>query len=300
MAPFSRICVFAPAKVNLTLHVTGRRADGFHLLDSLVLFADVGDHLEIRPDQGNSLDVTGPEASELSNGGDNLVLKVANLIEDALRFSFKLEKKLPVSAGIGGGSADAAAAFRGLVAARHDVNEIGSLAQAFSAPLLSLGADIPMCIQSKPFRVKGIGGDLRALDDLPLLHAVLVNPRRAVSTPAVFKALTARDNPPMPSILPRFSGSADLISWLATQRNDLESPAMYLEPAIAEAKKVLSDTADCRLVRMSGSGATCFGLYASAVQARDAAFKLKAQYRDWWIEATALGTQADRAAPRFR
>ncbi|MGD9295697.1 MAG: 4-(cytidine 5'-diphospho)-2-C-methyl-D-erythritol kinase, partial [Roseobacter sp.] len=164
--------------------------------------------------------------------------------------------------------------------------------------LLGLGADIPMCLLSQTARISGIGEDIQPLDGLPPLHAVLVNPRRAVSTPAVFRALHQTDNAAMPDVLPGFAGTHDLILWLATQRNDLETAATSLEPAIAVAKGELLASNGCLLARMSGSGATCFGLYETAEAAQKAAAALSERHEGWWVRATVLGTQTKRALPR--
>ncbi|MEE4187389.1 MAG: 4-(cytidine 5'-diphospho)-2-C-methyl-D-erythritol kinase, partial [Roseobacter sp.] len=233
------VTVFAPAKVNLTLHVTGRRDDGYHLLDSLVAFADAGDSLFVQ--MGNTISVTteGPEASAVPADMDNLVLKVAALFEEMPGASFLLTKNLPVSSGIGGGSADAAAAFRGLMTFWSGGEVDHALYDPARTPmadaLLRLGADIPMCLLSQTARVRGIGEQIAPVRQLPLMDAVLVNPRRAVPTPAVFKALKHRDNAPMPEDLPRFGGFNDFVLWLGAQRNDLQQAAIALEPAIAQA-----------------------------------------------------------------
>lgn len=292
------IHVFAPAKVNLTLHVTGQREDGYHLLDSLVVFADCGDVLRIEPGASGRLVTSGPEAEKLGDVSDNLITKVARLFEDGSRAAIFLEKNLPVSSGIGGGSTDAAAAFRGLATARYGVESIARLAENRSAPLLALGADIPMCLACEPVRVAGIGDVLRPLPAIPRLHAVLVNPRLGVSTPQVFKALACKENSAMPEVLPRFVNAGDCMSWLATQRNDLETAARQIEPTISEVQNILAATEDCRLVRMSGSGATCFGLYPDMKNAQAAASEIRGQQPDWWVEAVELGTQAERARPK--
>jgi 4-diphosphocytidyl-2-C-methyl-D-erythritol kinase len=297
------VSVFAPAKINLALHVTGQRADGYHLLDSLVAFADVGDALVIQTGNTLSLTTEGPEAASVPPDMDNLVLQVARLFDDLAGASFLLTKTLPVSSGIGGGSADAAAAFRGLLAFLCKVDdpinmEVPAL-QAMAAKLLTLGADIPMCLMSAYARVTGVGEIIRPISSLPSLNAVLVNPRRAVSTPTVFMAMEKRDNPPLPDAGHAFGGLDDFISWLAVQRNDLEGPAIRLEPAIDDVKSALAADATCRLARMSGSGATCFGLYGSAREAQTAAKNLSDAHPDWWVKATRLGTQTHLALPRL-
>ena len=296
------VSVFAPAKVNLALHVIGKRIDGYHLLDSLVAFADVGDELCIRTGNTLSLTTEGPEVSAMPAEMDNLVLKVAALFEKVPDTSFLLTKNLPVSSGIGGGSADAAAAFRGLVTISNDGETSPELFDPAQAPmtkrLLGLGADIPMCLLSQIARVSGIGEEIKPLDGVPSLHAVLVNPRCAVSTPSVFRALLHAKNEAMPDI-PRFAGSDDLILWLAAQRNDLEAAAIRVEPAIDIVKTELLASQGCRLARMSGSGATCFGLYETAEAARTAARSIAERYSNWWVRATVLGTQMQRALPRI-
>lgn len=262
---------FAPAKINLTLHVTGRRADGYHLLDSLVVFADAGDRLRLDPDGELSLTVTGPMAAGVPSDGGNLILKAAQLA-GAQRGAFTLEKNLPAAAGIGGGSSDAAAALRALGAADAD------------ADALSLGADVPVCLLARAARMTGIGEGLQPLDGLPELPAVLVNPRLEISTPAVFKALARRDNPPMGDI-PAGLALPEFCRWLAAQRNDLEAPARALQPEIAEVLTALSGAV---LARMSGSGATCFGIYPSRAAAEAAAAQLSAEHPGWWVQAVTL------------
>lgn len=296
------VSVFAPAKVNLTLHVTGKRPDGYHLLDSLVMFADVGDELFIQT--GNTISVTteGPEAAAVPHDMDNLVLKVAALFDEMPGASFLLTKTLPVSSGIGGGSADAAAAFRGLMTFWSGGEVSSELYDPARTPmarkLLGLGADIPMCLLSQTARASGVGEAIQPLDGLPALHAVLVNPRRPVSTPSVFQALKLTDNAAMPDVLPGFAGANDLILWLSAQRNDLEAAAISLEPAISTVKAELQASAGCLLARMSGSGATCFGLYETAKSAQAAAADIRKRHADWWVRATVLGTQTQRALPR--
>lgn len=296
------VSVFAPAKINLTLHVTGQRDDGYHLLDSLVAFADVGDELFIQI--GNTLSVTteGPEAAAVPADMDNLVLQVARLFEDMPGASFLLTKNLPVSSGIGGGSADAAAAFRGLMTFWSGGEVASELYDPARTPmakvLLKLGADIPMCLMSQTARIQGIGEEISPLSGMPPMDAVLVNPRRAVSTPAVFGAMQSRKNPKMPEVLPRFAGVNDFALWLATQRNDMQSAAIGLEPSIASVLKALASDATCKIARMSGSGATCFGLFEDRNSASAAAATLRAAHPDWWVVATKIGTQSARALPR--
>jgi 4-diphosphocytidyl-2-C-methyl-D-erythritol kinase len=267
----------APAKINLTLHVTGRRDDGYHLLDSLVVFADFGDRITLRSAMVSHLTVTGPMAAGVPVDASNLVLKAAALIGVAAGIT--LEKHLPAAAGIGGGSSDAAATLRALA-------EMAGL--AVPRDVLALGADVPVCLMGGAARMRGIGEDVTPLSGVPSLYAVLVNPGVPVATPAVFAGLTTHDNPAMPEVLPNWSGSSDFITWLAQQRNDLQAPATAAEPVIAQVLETLLDTPGCQLARMSGSGATCFGLYDSAESASAAAGRLAQDRPGWWAMATRL------------
>lgn len=267
--------VFAPAKVNLTLHVTGRRADGYHLLDSLVIFADVGDRLRVAP--GAGFTVTGPRAAGVPVDDSNLVLRAARLIPDH-GLAITLDKHLPAASGIGGGSSDAAATLLALAQATGQ-----ALPEA--AAILGLGADVPVCLQGRPTRMSGIGESLSAVPPLPPVHMVLVNPGIAVATPDVFRRLDSPDNAPMPAQLPDWLDAADLARWLATQRNDLEAPACDLAPEIARTLAAIAATDDTLIARMSGSGATCFGLYATRAQADAAAAALGDANPEWWVAA---------------
>lgn len=266
---------FAPAKVNLTLHVTGQRADGYHLLDSLVVFADVGDQLSVADGTGLTLAVTGPMAAGVPTDARNSILQAARFLgQDDLAFT--LEKHLPSAAGIGGGTSDAAAALRAIAALR-DV--------ALPTDTAPLGADVPVCMMARAARMSGIGEVLAPVDGLPPLHAVLVNPGVAVSTPAVFKGLASKDNPPMPATLPSVPTPRALADWLATQRNDLQAPAIAAQPAIAQVLAALETSQGLLLARMSGSGATCFGLYDTRDEARRAEERLAAAHPNWWVKA---------------
>lgn len=268
MMPFRREA--APAKLNLTLHVTGRRADGFHLLDSLVVFCDIGDVVTVA-DGPLGLTVTGPFSGGLAAEPDNLCLRAARLA--GREVAITLEKNLPVASGIGGGSADAAAVLRAL--------------GADPAGTETLGADVPVCMAGRPTRMRGLGEILDPLPALPDLHLVLVNPGRALSTPAVFKALTRRDNPPMPEQLPPLGDAGALIRFLRECRNDLQAPAIALMPEIAACLAAL-DAAGAAFARMSGSGATCFGLFADAAQARAAQAAIACAHPQWWTAASGL------------
>jgi len=297
----TRVDVFAPAKINLTLHVTGQRADGYHLLDSLVTFASVGDRLEIVSGNALSLTVEGPEAAGVPADMDNLALRAAAMVQQD-GAALRLEKNLPPASGIGGGSADAAAAWRGMVCL--DDTRTDALASASQdllgqhlKDLTSLGADVPMCLACKPMRARGIGDQLDVVT-LPTLYAVLVNPRRPLSTPSVFKALGSKTNPPMPDSIPEFADAAALIDWLGDMRNDLEPPALTVQPAIADVLDVLGAQDGCGLARMSGSGATCFGLFETETAAKEAARRLYDTYPDWWVAGCVLADQFTAALPR--
>lgn len=263
---------FAPAKVNLALHVTGQRADGYHLLDSLVAFAeDLGDHVTLRPAPTTSLQVTGPRAAGVPTDARNLCWKAADLFGSPA--AIVLDKHLPAAAGIGGGSSDAAAVLR-------------ALSKLYDRPLPDhlerLGADVPVCALAQAARMSGIGEQITPVS-LPPLPAVLVNPGVEVSTPEVFKALPRKDNPAMEP-LPH----GDVLAWLARQRNDLQAPAIALQPVIGRVLEALTASIGARLTRMSGSGATCFALYDDRATAEAAAEALRAARPDWWCTATVL------------
>ena len=263
---------FAPAKVNLTLHVTGQRADGYHLLDSLVVFADVGDRVSLRPDAALSLKITGPQAAALPVSDDNLVLRAARLMGGAAAIT--LDKVLPVASGIGGGSADAAACLRALA-------QLGR-ALPTEAEVLRLGADVPVCLRGVPLRMQGVGEVLTALPPLPEAWLVLVNPGVGVATPAVFRGLARKDNPPMPE-LPPMAAAPALAAFLHQMRNDLEPAAQAVAPVIGAVKAALAAQPGCLLARMSGSGATCFGLFGSAGAAEAAARAVQSAEPGWWV-----------------
>jgi 4-diphosphocytidyl-2-C-methyl-D-erythritol kinase len=285
----------APAKVNLTLRVIGRRADGYHDIESLVVFAAVGDALTFAPGRKLELVVRGPTATASGEVTDNLVLTAARgLAErvDGLKVGrFVLSKQLPVAAGLGGGSADAAAALRLLARG----NAIALDDPRLMAAAAGTGADVPVCLDPRPRVMRGIGEILSDPLDLPRLPAVLVNPRVAVPTKDVFAALrldTANSTSGQTHSFERGVGGdkrAALLAALSEDRNDLEAPAIALQPIIANVLAGLRAQADCQLARMSGSGATCFGLFVSARAAAAAARTLRTQHPDWWVRATTLG-----------
>jgi 4-diphosphocytidyl-2-C-methyl-D-erythritol kinase len=286
----------APAKVNLTLRVLGRRADGYHDIESLVAFADVGDRLALTPGDALMLTVVGPGAALTGAEADNLVTKAARALAarvPALRAgAFRLEKNLPVAGGLGGGSADAAAALRLLAQANKLAADDPCLHDAARAT----GADVPVCLDPRPRVMRGIGEILSAPLPLPRLHALLVNPGVAVPTKLVFSGWRPSANPARAldttadfAVLPKMQDEGQLLDWLASEANDLEAPAIALEPAIAEVLASLRAAAGCRLARMSGSGATCFALFSSLKETASAGKKLRAQFPDWWISETVLG-----------
>jgi 4-diphosphocytidyl-2-C-methyl-D-erythritol kinase len=271
----------APAKINLCLHVTGRRADGYHLLDSLVVFAGIGDRITAAPSSFLSLQIDGPESSVLSAEPDNLVLRAARAM--GVTAALTLWKALPVASGIGGGSADAAATLRAL--ARMDGRDLPD-----PATVVALGADVPVCLSGRPLRMRGVGEDLSPLPPLPPLWVVLVNPRVPVSTPQVFAALRERENPPLPDLATADLSSAKAFAaWLSMQtRNDLVGPARQVSPVLEDVQAALEAATDCLLARMSGSGGTHFGLFASETAASAAAGRLAKAHPDWWVAAAAV------------
>lgn len=278
----------APAKINLTLHVLGRRADGYHELESLVAFAGTGDDLRLEEGPGLALRVGGPTARLAGHEADNLVLKAARLLADrveGLRLgTFHLTKRLPVAAGIGGGSSDAAAALRLL--ARLNGLPLSHPAVREAARLT--GADVPVCLEPRARMMRGAGEELGAPLNLPRLFAVLVNPRVPVETPAVFKALGLQPGQVLAGASHPTIERGALIDALAAARNDLEPPALRVAPMIGEALRSVSATPGCRLARMSGSGATVFGLYDDCRAAAEAAKRIGRERKGWWVKATSL------------
>ena len=252
----------APAKINLALHVTGQRADGYHLLDSLVVFTDFGDHVTLDAGAPLGLSVSGPYGGGVPAGADNLILRAAALI-GATRGHITLEKRLPPASGMGGGTSDAATALR-LLAGAFDLPLPGTQAQ------MRLGADLPLCLMApQPCRMQGLGEWLEPVAGMPRLSMVLANPGVELSTPQVFRALQQRVNPPLPPI-PRFADAHALCDWLAATRNDLEPPAIQALPQIATLKAQMAAQPGCLLARMTGSGASVFGIFVSPAHAQQA------------------------------
>ena len=278
------ITEFAHAKINLCLHVTGQRSDGYHLLDSLVVFAGIGDGLRATPAAELRLTIDGPFAAEVPAGADNLVLRAAKLVADQ-GVALHLTKRLPPASGIGGGSADAAAAIRVVLRLQAMAGRLAAMTPDVAQQIAALGADVPVCLASHPARMRGIGEQLDWLPPLPELHVVLANPRVEVATPAMFKALAQKDNPPLPETLPHWESPAALADWLRATRNDLQAPAMAAQPVIGAVLAALEALPEALLARMSGSGATCFALFAKEDQALDAAETLRAAHPGWWVAA---------------
>ncbi len=276
MGPCLRLMIteFAPAKINLALHVTGQRGDGYHLLDSIVVFVGVGDRITVSHADNLTLHITGPQGAALV--GDNLVLRAARAFGVVHGALITLEKSLPIASGIGGGSADAAATLRALAA-------IWAVPMPKMADVLAIGADVPVCLAGRPARMTGIGEGVTPLPALPPAWLVLVNPMVSVPTPVVFNALIRKENPPLPRDVPRLKTTADLAAWLMMLRNDLEPPALAHLPVIGTVKATLASQQGCLIARMSGSGATCFGLFADPLTAAAAARAIRAAHPVWWV-----------------
>jgi len=286
-APSSALRISAPAKINLYLHVVGRRPDGYHLIDSLIAFAATGDTVAVEGADRLSLAVEGTFAGALADEPDNLVLRAARLLAEAAgiepRARIRLVKRLPVASGIGGGSADAAATLSGLLRLwnlaipRPDLMRLA----------LRLGADVPVCLEGSPAFVSGIGEAIAPAPRLPDCALVLANPLRPVPTAAVYGARVGPFQPPAPfAEAPEDAGS--LARLLAERSNGLAAAASRIEPAIPSVIAALAALEGCLLARLCGSGATCYGLFADESSARDAAHSLARAHPDWWIAAARL------------
>jgi len=283
--------MLARAKVNLYLHITGRRADGYHLLDSLIVFADTGDEIALAPADRLSLAIDGPFAAGLEAGPDNLVLRAAGALQDLTGTragaAIRLTKNLPIASGIGGGSADAAATLAGLCG-------LWDLAPGRAGLLriaAKLGADVPVCLDGVPCFVGGIGEELVPARGLPPAWMLLANPGLATPTPAVFKARQGPFSRPA-----RWSEPApDFAAFAARLRgcgNDLTEAAISVTPAIRDVLVALAGLPGCVLARLSGSGATCFGLFADEASTRTAQVKLRAAQPGWWVVAAPIASRA--------
>jgi 4-diphosphocytidyl-2-C-methyl-D-erythritol kinase len=286
----------ARAKINLALHVTGRRADGYHLLDSLVVFAELADTLEAMPGEEVPVDLTidGRFGDDLDRAGpvrDNLVLRAANELiaahpGRAIRGArIVLTKRLPVAAGIGGGSADAAATLRLL----DRLWGLGTDGKMLAEIGLRLGADVPACLVSRPLRVEGIGERTEPAAGIPELPLVLVNPGVALPTRAVFRRLASADGTPMSPIPRRFKSLIEFVQWLKINRNDLFEPAAAEAKIVGTVVEVVSADPECLIARMSGSGATVFGIFNSHAAAERAAARIEAAKPAWWVAVTRSG-----------
>ena len=276
----------APAKINLYLHIVGRRSDRYHLLDSWVAFADVGDELQVSPSSGLSLECTGEYAS-LIPVKENSVLGAAQAlakhygINDGAHFT--LHKHLPVAAGIGGGTADAAAALRLLV----QLWQLKPTAQEMKNIALSLGADVPACLRAESLFMNGIGEVITPAQVIDHWHGVLVNPRVALSTPAVFAVYDGHLSPAMPHKA-TFPGQQEAFEYLKQAHNDLQVAATALVPEIQEVIDALAAQEGCAFSRMSGSGATCFALFDTEAHAQAAARRLASSQPSWWVRKAIL------------
>jgi 4-diphosphocytidyl-2-C-methyl-D-erythritol kinase len=284
----------ARAKINLTLHVRGRRADGYHDLESLVAFGDCADGLTLRPARKLALQVSGPRAAECGSLDDNLVLKAARALAERVpglkTGTYELDKHLPAAAGIGGGSADAGAALRLLVQMNGLAHDDPRMAEAARIT----GADVPVCLRSSACIMRGVGEALSAVT-MPPLPGLLINPGLPVATKDVFAALGlkpgdtfAADQRAIPIAWPQTTSSAEWLGAIAAGRNDLELPALRIQPVIGDALAALRKSDGCQLARMSGSGATCFGLFENVATARAAERDIRARQPYWWVVATTL------------
>ena len=275
------IKVIAHAKVNLTLHVVGQRANGYHELQSLVCLTEFGDQIHLSPAADFSFQVIGPYAAGIPVDESNLVVQAAKFMAQkhskTLDCQIILEKNLPMASGIGGGSSDAAAVMKAL-------SQYWSVQLPNVDELMALGADIPVCVTTGLTLMQGVGEDVTHLSAAPNWGVVLVNPNVGVSTPAVFDALNSKQNPSMQDVAANCVDTA----WLGDQRNDLEPPAMAMVPEVATVIEAISAAPQCRVARMSGSGATCFGLFTDIKYADEAASHLQQAHPDWWVISTVL------------
>jgi len=283
----------APAKVNLFLHVGAPGADGYHPISSLMVFADIGDRISLEREPGPDLAVIGPFAADLAGETDNLVLRARDRLLSGRPpswppFRLVLDKRLPIASGLGGGSADAAAA---LILLRDALAlDVGD--EALQDLAAGLGSDVPACLASRSVMAAGRGDRLSPAPPLPALNAVLVNPRLPSPTGAIYRAYDravapqGADLPPWPR---EFAGAKDVAAFLADCRNDLQVPAVVHQPVIAEVLARLAGAPETLLARMSGSGATCFALCSSAAAAARLAAKVGATKPNWWVQACVLG-----------
>ncbi|HVM86401.1 MAG TPA: 4-(cytidine 5'-diphospho)-2-C-methyl-D-erythritol kinase [Candidatus Binatia bacterium] len=279
--------MLARAKINLYLHVVGRRADGYHLLDSLIVFAETGDKIAAAPAAELSLKIDGPFAGKLVADADNLVLRAARGLQELTGTkagaAITLTKNLPVASGIGGGSADAATTLQALAALWKVIPDQDALAKL----ALGLGADVPVCLAGRPSFIGGIGEEIMPVGKLPAAHLLLVNPGIATPTPAVFKTRTGGFSPAARWSEPPRDAAA-LAHALGERRNDLTEAAIRVTPAIRDVLAAIAATRHVLLTRLSGSGATCFGLYATAEAAAVARDAVRAAHHGWWAVAAPI------------
>lgn len=291
MPSHTALIEYAPAKINLYLEIMGKRPDGYHDLDSLVVFVDVGERLRFTRSDNLSLKITGPWSHALSVGEDNLILRAARLLSRRAGVKagaeIELDKHIPVAAGIGGGSADAAAALRGL----NKLWALGFSDDELCSIGVELGADVPVCVGSTTSRMLGIGDVCEEVDTLPNgLFMVLVNPRVSVPTPAVFSQLGPVKSGKKARVLPDFENTKAFFDWLAHCRNDLMPPAIQLQPVIAECLKQLRQNVDnsTSYIGMSGSGATCCALVENEAQAIEIVDRISLLNPGWWVNHGSL------------
>ncbi len=284
------ITVFAPAKINLFLHLTGKLSNGYHTLDSLVSFADIGDHISIEPAKSFSFHVTGEFAESFNNDekascidGGNLVIKAARglsqIVDKALNVKITLTKNLPLASGIGGGSSDAAATIWGLQefwGLAHDANYMPSLTK-------KLGADVPVCLYCRPSLMRGIGDEITPAPEMPEIPILLINPLVSCSTADIFLHHNGDFKKDI-SLPDKFSSANDLVKTLESLDNDLFNPSIKLVPEISNIMNALSTQQKCIFSRMSGSGATCFGLFETMKDAQQSAENIAKDNPDWWIK----------------
>ncbi len=283
----------AKAKINLNLHVIGQGEDGYHQLQSLVVFAEIGDEITCRPATTDSFTINGPFANSLDANANNLVTHALSLFREnwpkaaSHPLSITLTKNLPIASGIGGGSADAAATLKLLQVLSNQ-----TISDADLLPLAKeLGADVPVCRSQHATLMEGRGEILTPISSVPKLYAVLANPLKSISTPKVFAALKTKQNPKLPPIPKTLANPRDLTTYLKTTRNDLEPPAKKRAPEIEQLTQFLSQQPDCLMSRMSGSGATVFGLFETIGAADKAAEELAKKWPNYWCAATSLSNE---------
>lgn len=283
-----RVVVRALAKINLCLHVGARRMDGYHDLESLVAFTSFGDELLLERDQRLSLSIAGPFSDGLSSADDNLILKAAHLLAprsaQGVGARITLTKHIPVASGVGGGSADAAATLRGL----SRLWRLPLSPRELHATAAAIGSDVPVCLDSTPAWMAGRGERVQRLPALPEISLLLVNPKIEVSTAEVFSKLTQRRGTGLPAPLVPFADIFAVVRYLQTTTNDLEAPAMRIAPVIGDVIEEIGRLPDVLLARMSGSGATCFGLVENNESASRCARMMRDRHPHWWVTATSL------------